>query len=103
MEKMTKSLSNVSFEQALKELENITKRLEDGSMGLDESIIEFERGNEFVKFCQSKIEEAEKKIEILQKGESINKQKSKVIKKRVKIKKDTGEIDDNEDLQGSLL
>ena len=53
---------------------------------------------QYAKLCHDKLEEAERKIEILQKGE-----KEKPEKKKVKVKKDTGEIEDDEELQGSLL
>jgi exodeoxyribonuclease VII small subunit len=88
----------LSFETALKELELIAGRLEDGSLGLEESIAEFERGIKLSRYCQQKLEEAERKIEILQKGED-----GSIDKKAVKAKQDTGEIDDDDDMQGSLL
>lgn len=101
MEKRRKAMSKLTFEEALSELEDISKRLEEGSLGLDNSIVEFERGTELVRFCQDKLEEAERKIEILQRGEERGEKKIK--RKRIKVKADTGEIDDQEDLQGSLL
>ncbi len=95
-------LDKLTFEEALQELETISRKLEDGSLSLDEAITSFERGTELKKLCQSKLEEAERKIEILQKADN-GKGTKKVKKKKVKIKEDTGEIDDKEDLQGSLL
>ncbi len=89
----------LTFEEAMKELESIAEKLEDGSLDLDKSISYFERGTELKKFCQEKLDEAEKKIEILQKGKENDK---KVRKKKIKVKNDTGEIDE-EDIQGSLL
>ena len=50
------------------------------------------------RFCHEKLEEAERKIEILQKGDS-----GKAKKKEIKVKEDTGEIINDEDMQGSLL
>lgn len=88
----------LAFEKALEELEQIALRLERGELGLDESIDEFEKGMKYAKYCHEKLEEAEKKIEILQKGET-----EKVEKKPVRIKKETNEIEDDEELQGSLL
>ena len=87
---------NLSFEDALKELEDIARRLETGDLGLEESIVEFEKGINLSKFCHDKLKEAERKIEILQKGEG-----NKTKKKEIKVKQETGEIDD--DLQGNLL
>ena len=107
MEGKKKTLNKMTFEEALSELEGIAIRLEEGSMGLDESIVEFERGSKLAKLCQSKLEEAGKKIEILQKGEELkdgnDTKKKKVKRKKVKVNQDTGEIDNDEDLQGSLL
>ncbi len=95
------------FEEALSELEEIAERLEGGELGLDDSIIEFERGTKLVKSCQGKLDEAERKIEILQKPDEDDNMdesnKKKVKKKKVKVKEDTGEIEDSEDIQGSLL
>ncbi|MCL2025206.1 MAG: exodeoxyribonuclease VII small subunit [Leptospirales bacterium] len=96
MEKKQKN--PMSFEKALGELETIAVKLERGELGLDESIAEFEKGIKYAKYCHDKLEEAERKISILQKGEN-----SVVEKKPVRIKPDTGEIEDDEELQGSLL
>ncbi len=95
---MEKKQKKTTFEEALEELEKIASDLESGDLGLDESIKEFEKGMQYAKLCHDKLEEAERKIEILQKGE-----KEKPEKKKVKVKKDTGEIEDDEELQGSLL
>ena len=104
MEAKRKPVTKITFEEALSELEDIVRRLEEGSSSLDESIIEFERGTELARYCQSKLEVAGKKIEILQKGEGDEKKGVKnVKKKRVKVDEETGEIDNNEDIQGSLL
>jgi exodeoxyribonuclease VII small subunit len=94
-----KPRGEITFESALKELESIANRLEDGSMSLDKSIEEFERGTKLARFCHQKLEEAERKIEILQKGESGE----GVITRKVKVNKESGEIEDDNDLQGTLL
>jgi len=93
-----KQKTPVSFEKALEELEAIAVKLERGELGLDESIAEFEKGIKYAKYCHDKLEEAERKINILQKNED-----SVVEKKPVRVKPDTGEIEDDEELQGSLL
>ncbi len=93
-----KSKNKPGFEKALKELEGIAVKLEDGEAGLDELIKEFEKGIELAKFCHDKLEEAERKIELLQMGED-----GEVERKGVRVKSDTGEIEDDEDMQGSLL
>lgn len=55
----------VSFEEALKELEGIVKKLESGEAKLEEALGLFERGVKLSRFCSQKLEEAEKKIEML--------------------------------------
>lgn len=96
--KEKKQQKKITFEEALSELETIASQLEEGTLGLDDSITRFEKGIELARFCREKLEEAERKIEILQKGGSGN-----VKKKEVRVKEDTGEIEDDEDVQGSLL
>lgn len=94
-----KAKGDITFESALKDLETIANRLEDGSLSLDKSIDEFERGIRLARFCHQKLEDAERKIEILQKGENGEGVKTK----KVKINKESGEIEDDNDLQGTLL
>jgi exodeoxyribonuclease VII small subunit len=55
----------VSFEMALKELETIVKQMESGEAKLEESLQLFERGVKLSRYCSQKLEEAEKKIELL--------------------------------------
>ncbi|HEX16161.1 MAG: exodeoxyribonuclease VII small subunit [Deltaproteobacteria bacterium] len=54
-----------TFEEAMKELEGIVKRLEGGDLPLEEALKLFERGVGLVRFCRDKLEEAKKKVEIL--------------------------------------
>jgi exodeoxyribonuclease VII small subunit len=56
-----------TFEEALDKLQNIVKKLEAGDMPLEESLKAFEEGVGLSRFCQEKLSEAEKKIEILTK------------------------------------
>ncbi len=53
------------FEAALSELESIVKRLEDGDLTLESSLALYERGIELSRFCHSRLEQAERRIEIL--------------------------------------
>ena len=53
------------FETALKKLEDAVRRLESGELTLDESIKVFEEGVKNAAFCSKKLDEAEKKVEIL--------------------------------------
>lgn len=54
-----------SFENALKKLESITRKLEDEDISLDESMTLFEEGVKLVRFLQTKLNEVERKVEIL--------------------------------------
>lgn len=53
------------FEKAFAELEQIVKRLESEEMPLDESLELFEKGIRLSRFCNQKLEEVEKKIELI--------------------------------------
>lgn len=54
-----------TFEDNLKELEDIATKLENGNLNLDEAIEEFEKGMKLSKECTKKLDEAEKRINIL--------------------------------------
>ncbi|MBS1166985.1 MAG: xseB [Proteobacteria bacterium] len=56
-------VSALSFEQALKELEGIVARLEQGSVPLEESISIYERGDALRKHCDGLLKAAEAKVE----------------------------------------
>jgi exodeoxyribonuclease VII small subunit len=53
------------FEKAFAELEQIVKRLESEELPLDESLELFEKGIRLSRFCNQKLEEVEKKIELI--------------------------------------
>jgi exodeoxyribonuclease VII small subunit len=54
-----------TFEQAMKDLEEIVRELEAGELPLDESLKKFEEGMKLSKLCSLKLEEAEKRVSIL--------------------------------------
>lgn len=56
-------IETLSFEAALAELETIVKSLETGSAPLEESIGAYERGVALKKHCESKLRDAQSKIE----------------------------------------
>jgi len=58
------------FETALKRLEEIVRKLESGDQSLDSSLELFEEGIKLSRFCHTKLEQAERRVEILLKGES---------------------------------
>ena len=53
------------FESAIAELETIVKTLEEGDLALEKSLALFERGVQLSRFCHSQLEEAERRVEIL--------------------------------------
>ena len=58
------------FESAIGELETVVKTLEAGDLSLEQSLQLFERGVQLSRFCHTRLEDAERRIEILsQSGE----------------------------------
>ncbi|MCP3763285.1 exodeoxyribonuclease VII small subunit [Domibacillus sp. A3M-37] len=55
-------LENVSFEQAMEQLEKITARLEEGDVPLEEALEEYKRGMELSALCHSKLKKAETEL-----------------------------------------
>jgi exodeoxyribonuclease VII small subunit len=56
---------NKKFETALEELEQVVEQLETGELSLEDSLEAFEKGVGLVKFCGQKLDEVEKKVELL--------------------------------------
>jgi exodeoxyribonuclease VII small subunit len=65
-------MSELSFEKALAELEDIVDKLEKGGLALNESLSLFEKGVKLAKFLRGELGKAEKKIDILLKDEKGN-------------------------------
>jgi len=59
------NLEQRDFDEVLKELEGIVSTLEKGDLNLEESLKNFEKGIKLSTYCLKKLNEAEKKIEIL--------------------------------------
>jgi exodeoxyribonuclease VII small subunit len=57
-----------SFEEALAELEQILADIEGGEVGLEESLVKYERGNFLISHCRGVLNRAEKQIELLSKA-----------------------------------
>jgi len=57
------------FEDALNKLEKIVSQLEEGDISLEESLKLFEEGIRLSRLCNQKLDQAEKRVEILLKGE----------------------------------
>ena len=56
---------DLTFERALEELEALVGRMEDGKLPLEESLAAYQRGAELIKFCESKLSDAQARIAIL--------------------------------------
>jgi exodeoxyribonuclease VII small subunit len=56
-------VANLSFEDALAELEEIVRRLESGAAQLDEAISAYERGAALKRHCEAKLHEAQARVE----------------------------------------
>jgi exodeoxyribonuclease VII small subunit len=63
-----KPIPELTYEQALSELEDIVAALEAGQSSLDESINLFQRGQELARHCASLLDQAELKIQQLTNG-----------------------------------
>jgi exodeoxyribonuclease VII small subunit len=68
----------MKFEEALNKLEDIVDKLEHQELNLDEALNLYEEGIKLVKFCNKKLSEIERKIEVLVKDEE-----GKLIKKEI--------------------
>ena len=53
------------YEAAIAELETIVKKMEEGDLALESSLQLFERGVHLSRFCHARLEEAERRIEVL--------------------------------------
>jgi exodeoxyribonuclease VII small subunit len=71
----------IRFEDALERLEKIVSQLEEGELALDESLKIFEEGIKLSRLCSGKLEEAEKKIEVLMKNKEGQLEKKPLNKK----------------------
>jgi exodeoxyribonuclease VII small subunit len=69
MSKRSQQSPPKSFEEALRELEEILSEIENGNVGLEESLVKYERGNYLIQHCRGVLTAAEKQIEALAEGE----------------------------------
>ena len=58
-------MAKEKFEDALEKLEDIVKKMEAGDIPLDEALKSFEEGIRLIRFCSAKLEETERRVEIL--------------------------------------
>ena len=63
----TAAATGPSFEQAIQRLEKIVADMESAELPLEDVLKKYEEGTRLVRFCTAKLDEAEKKIELLTK------------------------------------
>jgi exodeoxyribonuclease VII small subunit len=57
-----------TFESAIAELEAIVARMEGGELLLEQSLEDYRRGSELIKFCQAQLATAQQQVQILEEG-----------------------------------
>lgn len=73
IEEQTVKTDGISFEKALDRLETIVEEMEGGTLSLEDMMARFEEGQGLVKVCSSKLNQVERRIEILVKeGEKVS-------------------------------
>ncbi len=55
----------MKFEEAMERLEKITEELEQGNLSLDGALAKFEEGMKLISFCEKRLDEVKKKIQVL--------------------------------------
>lgn len=95
-----------TFESSLQELEKIVRNLEDGDLSLEESLKLFEDGVKLSRECQERLNQAERRIEVLLKDEdgnpalqaiepdNLREERSPKIKRRIVFENDDDDDDD---------
>lgn len=64
-------MAEEKFEEALEKLEEIVRKMESGDFTLDESLKAFEEGIRLSRLCAQRIDEAERRVEILLKTQDV--------------------------------
>ena len=67
---MTTELKNLSFEEAMLELETIVRQLETGKVKLDDAVSAYEKGVALKNICEEKLKSAKSKIDLLVIGDN---------------------------------
>jgi exodeoxyribonuclease VII small subunit len=60
-----KDPQELKFEEAIAHLEQVVEQLESGDLSLEDSLAAFEKGVGLVRYCNQKLSEVEKKVELL--------------------------------------
>ena len=65
-------MAQKTFEQSMKQLEQLVQELESGDLPLEKAVKKFEEGIQLTKICARKLDETEKKISLLVEDEDGN-------------------------------
>ena len=65
-------LEKLTFEEAMKELEELVDSLDKGDVSLDEAIIAYDRGSQLKDYCQKKLQEAKMKVDTIQASDNTD-------------------------------
>ena len=60
-----KDSQELKFEEAIADLQQVVEQLESGDLSLEDSLAAFEKGVGLVRYCNQKLSEVEKKVELL--------------------------------------
>jgi len=66
-----KKNNKITFEEALRQLESISKKVEDSNLTLDELVDAFKKGSELYDICNNKLTTAKLEIEKIEKSKDI--------------------------------
>lgn len=68
---MARKPTTFNFEEALETLEALVEAMEEGELSLEESLKAFEQGIKLTRECQSALEKAEQKVQLLVKSDDL--------------------------------
>ena len=69
---MSEKKEDISFEEALKDLEKIVDELNNGDMELEKAITAYEKGIKLKNICEERLKNAQERIELIQNKKDIN-------------------------------
>ena len=69
---MTVNKNDISFEEALKDLEKIVEDLNNGDMELEKAITAYEKGIQLKNICEERLKNAQERIELIQNKKQEN-------------------------------
>ena len=65
-------LDKLTFEKAMKELEELVDSLDKGNVSLDEAIAAYDRGSQLKDYCEKKLQEAKMKVDTIQASDNTD-------------------------------